>query len=134
MAKKPPKNTVGRKPSKANLRKQSTPKTPQEEKQAIADDIKGDVIGYLRSVYMEQGIIADTMNRTLGQGGENLGSFIKQLERGYDGVNPKLERIEKEDSPVLKKLSQEAIIESKLADEIKSDGKNTSTKKPPKKS
>ncbi len=132
MAKKSPKNTVGRKPSKANLRKQSTPKTPQEEKQAIADDIKGDVIGYLRSLYMEQGIFADTMNRILGQGGEDLEDFIKQLERGYDGVNPKLERIAREDSPALKKLSSEAVIESKLADELKSDGKNTNTKKPPK--
>jgi hypothetical protein len=122
-------NKPKRRPSsKADLRKQSSPQTEKEKLEAIRTDISADVISYLRSLYMEQGVFADTMRRVLGQGGNDLESFIKQLQKGYSDTNKKLETTEKEDAPILKKMSSEAVIESKLKDELKSDGKNTKMK------
>ena len=132
MAKKSPKNTVGRKPSKANLRKQSTPKTEEEERQAIRDDIKGDVIGYLRSVLMEQTVNARTMKRVMGTGGEKLETFIEQLERGGSDMHSKVERTEKEVAPAAKRISRDAVIKSALDDELKSDSKTTKYSPTPK--
>ena len=129
MAKKQ-KNSFGKQTSAANLRKQSNPTTSKDKKQAIADDVKADIISYLRSVYMEQVIFADTINRVLGQGGENLGTFIQQLENNFKDIKSGREEQEEETAPQVKKINREAVIESVLKDELKSDDKNTKTKKP----
>ncbi len=124
------KKSKGKSPSTANLRKQSDPRTIKDQKQAIKDDLRGEIISYLQSLTMEQLVFAKTMNRVLGQGGDDLIDFVKQLEKGYSDVSNKLETLETEDSPSLKKYSREAVVESILKSELELDSKSEKPKKP----
>jgi hypothetical protein len=117
MAKKPKSpgiKPIG-KPDSKNTRRQSQPKTPGEQKQAIADDIESAIYSYQPVLAMESAIRINDVQIALGIGGPNLKLFIDQLETNYKDVvggRSNQSKVEKESSPELKQISRDTTIDS----------------------
>ncbi|MEL7038658.1 MAG: hypothetical protein AAFO04_24045 [Cyanobacteria bacterium J06592_8] len=87
-------------------RKSSDPKSPEQQVQAIADDIKAELISFIYRYALEQELTKDTVERALGRGGGKLQEFIGELESGYAKTVPnQQDNLEKEEEAELKQVS-----------------------------
>ncbi|GEM_PF-1755780 len=111
---KPKIRPVG-KPDPRNNRKQSNPKTPGEQIQAIADNLESAVYSYQPVLAMESSISRNNMKIVLGIGGAKLGLFTNQLETNYKDVvggRSNQSKVEKESAPELKQVSRDTTVDS----------------------
>jgi len=100
-----------REPAREATRKSTQPKTPQEQVQAIADDLKAEIISYIYRYALEQQLVLETVQRALGVGGGKLEEFIDELTSQYAKTVPGNEsnqeiREDKEVKPDLKMVSK----------------------------
>ena len=102
------------KPDRANTRRQSNPQTPQDKKQAIADDIEGAIYAYQPVLAMESAVRQNDMAIVMGIGSPNLKLFIDQHEAGYReavGSRGKASKAEKEAAPQLDQVSRDTTVD-----------------------
>jgi hypothetical protein len=135
----------GKKPNRRNLdkknvRRQSNPKTPEEKKKAIGDDLESEIRGYLPQMIMESELRQRDMAEVLGVGGPSLSLFVDEFESGYSGATGEPASqpydLDKEQRPDLKLDSREAVVPWGVADDANFEGspdKSTSKKPPTKK-
>ena len=103
------------KPDPKNTRRQSSPKTPGEKKQAIADDIEAAIYAYQPILAMESAVRQNDMAIVMGVGGANLKLFIDQHESQYKdavGSRSKASKAEKEVQPELQQVSRDTTVDS----------------------
>lgn len=92
-------------------RKTKQPKTEEEQVQAIADDLKSEVISYIYRYVLEQQLVMETVERALGKGGGKLEEFIEEMKSGFSKTVPEGElakeiREDKEERPDLNQVSK----------------------------
>lgn len=109
---RPPKNKNDI-PGEAS-RKSINPKSPEEQVQAIADDMKSELISWIYRYSLEQELVSDTVTRVLGIGGghRRLDDYIDQLKTGFKGAVPGNQEAkdimdEKDNAPDLKRVSRD---------------------------
>lgn len=89
MAKKPGKPKVqNREPPKESTRKSIQPKTPEEQVQAIADDVKAEIVSFIYRYTLEQQLVLETVQRALGVGGGKLEEYTDELTSQYSKTVP----------------------------------------------
>ncbi len=135
---RPKPKTTGNLPSESQ-RKSRNPKTPQEQVQAIADDVKAELIAYIYRYSLEQELVVEAVERALGIGGNSkIDDFISELESGFSKSVPSNKQAveyteNKEDRPILKRVSTPTPVEVLLPkDSSKSTASNRPTPKPKK--
>lgn len=136
--KKPGKIKPIGKPSKKNSRRQSSPKTPQEKKQAIADDIESQIYSYQPVLAMESHVRRNDVKVALGIGGARLGLFTEQFESNYSditGDKTRLTKEEKEQLPELEQVSRDTTVnrdkKGKTPNKRKPEKPSSSTRRKP---
>lgn len=135
MAKRPkapkPQN---REPPKESTRKSTQPKTPEEQVQAIADDLKTEIISYIYRYTLEQQLVLETVQRALGVGGGKLEEYVNELVNQYANTVPGNEsnqeiREDKEVKPDLKMVSKiDKSVEVQLPKDRKGNISRTSNR------
>ncbi len=111
--KKPGKIKPIGKPNQKNSRRQSNPKTPQEKKQAIADDIESQIYSYQPVLAMESHARRNDVRVALGIGGAKLGLFTEQFKSNYSSITgdkTQLTKEEKEQLPELEQVSRDTTV------------------------
>lgn len=130
--KKAPKKPESREnPPPESTRKSTNPKTPDEQIQAIADDIKSELIGWIYRYILEQELVIEGVERALGIGGGNrpLEDFINELESGFKATATRSQQEpnpDKETMPELKRVSEPARVDVVLpSSDQRASGKAT---------
>lgn len=130
----PPKPDTGRKPDAENVRRTSTPKTPKEEVNAIADDIQTEVTEFIKNFYLEAMITVDLMKSAENAQESQIEETIKEFTTGGKKALAKAPGeakggVYESNLPFLKKISQDAIVELDTPDAKQSKISNKSSKK-----
>lgn len=126
-------------PNQKNIRRGSNPKTPAEQKQAIADDIEAEIRGYLPVIEMEGALMRRNLRQVLGIGGPDLKQWEQEFESDFEksSVKDKKEAPPvKQELPDLKRVSIDTTVKINVPKPSKSSGvpnKPKSSNKPPKK-
>lgn len=138
--KKPSKPKTSDKPKSENARRTSQPKSPAEKTQAIADDIKSELISFILRERLAQQVTVESVRIALGRGGNKLDEFMEEFTTGYKRAVPNNQlateiQDEKKNEPELKQVSRDASLNLGLPSDKNSPqtGKPTPKPKPKKK-
>lgn len=112
-------------PNKGVNRRTSTPTSPQDAIQHIADDIESEVLAYIRRSTMQRAINRMDMRQVLGVGGPDLEQFEDLMKEGFA---PAIENgdpsapygMERDDRPIIKQVSDEVELKSEFKKEVDS--------------
>lgn len=113
--KKAPKPKTDGKPRQENTRRTSQPKTKEEQTQAIADDIKSELVGFIIRERLAQQVTVESVRIALGRGGSKLDEFLEEFTSGYKRAVPGNQLAteisdEKKNEPELKQVSRDASL------------------------
>ena len=119
-------------PSEAE-RKTAKPKTADEQVQAIADDLKSEVISWIYRYTLEMELMKEATERALGKGGGKLEEFIQEFTSGYSRTVPGNDTADaitkdKDNRPELKQVSKEAKVDVILPQDKKGNVSKQSTR------
>lgn len=135
-----PKPKTSNKPKQENVRRTSQPKSKEEQVQAIADDIKSELVGFILRERLAQQVTVESVRIALGRGGNKLDEFLEEYTSGYKRAVPGNQlateiQDEKKNEPELKQVSRDASLNLGLPTDKNSPqtGKTTPKPKPKKK-
>jgi hypothetical protein len=114
---------------KPDARRSTRPKTPHDQVNAISDDIKSEVIAYIHRLYLEQGLLRQSMRQVLGVGGNDLELYVEQFKKNYADAVPSEQAPPKDEQSWLKQKSTDTKVELVIPKQ-KSDGKDSKPSKP----
>lgn len=98
------------------------PKNPKEQTDAIAGDIKNEIIAFVLREHLDGFKLEGIVNRALGRGGEKLEEFLKEHITGYaksvrnDNETAQAIAKDKEQAPYIKQVSKDVGLDLGLDD------------------
>lgn len=121
------------KPNRGVNRRTSTPASPQDAIQHIADDIESEVLAYIRRSTMQRAINRMDMRQVLGVGGPDLEQFEDLMKEGFssaiEGDPSAPYGMDRDDRPIIKQVSDEVELKSEFKKEVDSQSQPDSRTK-----
>lgn len=121
------------KPNSKNIKRSSSPKTPGEQKQAIADDIESEIRSYIPVLKMEGAFIKRMLRQVEGVGGPKMKQYKEELESGFENTSQrsKDDEFDKKEAPFIKQVSTDTTAKINVPKPSNDSGKPNSPKKKP---
>lgn len=121
------------KPGKNNTKRSSNPKTPGEQKQAIADDIESEIRSYIPVLKMEGAFMKRMLRQVEGVGGPKLKQYKEELESGFENTSQrsKVDEFDKKEAPEIRQISTDTTAKINVLKPSNSSGKPNPPKKKP---
>jgi len=96
-------------PKISNRNRTNKPIGSEEERNAIADDLKSAIAAYNRLNYFQRAYDQNVLNGIAGNYGEDGFLIQKEYESGYESLAD-IDPNENYDSPILKRVSKSVVI------------------------
>ena len=117
----PPSPDRNRQPNGENVRRTSNPKTPKEQVNAISDDIRTEVVEYIKNFYLESMITVDLIKSALNAQESQIEDTVKEFTTGGKKVLDKAPGearggVYEANLPFLKKISSDATVQLSTPD------------------
>lgn len=111
------------KPRKEINRRTSTPNSPEDAMQHIAEDLESEVLSYIRRATMQRAINRMDMRQVLGVGGADLEQYEDLIKEGFASAIEKSDPakpfgMDRDDRPIMNQVSNEIELKSELKKEV----------------